>query len=339
MANNSNKNGIQMRFIEHLKKVAPSNISLVDEIADLLKVSNDSAYRRIRGETALSIDETLELCRHFKIPLDVISASSQDSVTFSYKSLGKDDMDLDLYFKGIEKDLEMVNSFKEKHIYFAAEDIPVFHHFYSDSLGAFKFYYWKKSILNDPALDGEKFDKNFLHKETKAISKKIFEEYTKVSSTEVWTEDTFLSTLRQLTFYWESGEFKQKQDALDVCSDFHQMLNHLEKQAELGFKFLPGQKPESNQEANFNLYISELMIGNNTVLIATEGIRLARLSFNTFNSLSTNNKNYYEVNEGWMKNLIKKSVLISGVSEKQRFQFFKKMHDAINKVEQSIENE
>ena len=29
-------------FIKHLKQIVPANVSLVDDIADLLKISNDS---------------------------------------------------------------------------------------------------------------------------------------------------------------------------------------------------------------------------------------------------------------------------------------------------------
>ena len=46
----------QTILMERIKDALPSNMSLVDELADLLQVSNDSAYRRMRGETALSIE-------------------------------------------------------------------------------------------------------------------------------------------------------------------------------------------------------------------------------------------------------------------------------------------
>ena len=53
----------QLVLMQRLKEALPPNISLVDALADLLEVSNDSAYRRIRGETALSIEEIAAICR------------------------------------------------------------------------------------------------------------------------------------------------------------------------------------------------------------------------------------------------------------------------------------
>ena len=52
---------IQTAFFEQIKNSLPSNLSLVDVIADELEISNDSAYRRIRGEKMLSFEELQKL--------------------------------------------------------------------------------------------------------------------------------------------------------------------------------------------------------------------------------------------------------------------------------------
>jgi len=57
----------QTKLMQRLRDGLPENISFVDELADLLQVSTDSAYRRIRGETALSIEEIASICKKFKI--------------------------------------------------------------------------------------------------------------------------------------------------------------------------------------------------------------------------------------------------------------------------------
>jgi hypothetical protein len=48
---------IQSAFFDRIRKTIPANVSLVDELAEILDVSRDSAYRRMRGETVLSLDE------------------------------------------------------------------------------------------------------------------------------------------------------------------------------------------------------------------------------------------------------------------------------------------
>ena len=51
----------QLRFFQHIKSALPPNISFVDEIAGLLDISNDSAYRRIRADKPISFEELQKL--------------------------------------------------------------------------------------------------------------------------------------------------------------------------------------------------------------------------------------------------------------------------------------
>jgi hypothetical protein len=53
------QDAIQEEFIKTLRASIPESISLADELADLLKVSSDSAYRRLRGETDFTLGRNL----------------------------------------------------------------------------------------------------------------------------------------------------------------------------------------------------------------------------------------------------------------------------------------
>ena len=61
------------------------------------------------------------------------------------------------YLENVQQQLEMINSFEHKHIYFLMKDIPYFYHFQIPELAAFKFFFWMKSILNNETLKGTKF--------------------------------------------------------------------------------------------------------------------------------------------------------------------------------------
>src|SRR3954462_7641807 len=112
---------------------------------------------------------------------------------------------------------------------------------------------------------------------------------------------------------------------LDVLSDISQMIKRIEWQATHGTKF-SGEVPGAVSTPNYTLYNSELMIGNNCILVKAGGSRNTYISHNTFNAMVTTNADFCDETENWLKNLIKKSIPISGVSEKQRFRFFKMMN-------------
>ena len=53
---------LQIQIFQHIKAKLPSHISLVDELAQVMDVSTDSAYRRIRGEKPISLEEIFFSC-------------------------------------------------------------------------------------------------------------------------------------------------------------------------------------------------------------------------------------------------------------------------------------
>jgi len=220
---------LQLEFIARIKAMLPSSISLVDELADILGLSNDSAYRRMRGETSLTLEEIVTLCNHFKISFDSFRNQSEGMVSFNYQPLGYEEDGFFKYLSNILKDLKKIENFESKQIVFAAEDIPVFHHFRSNELTSFKTFYWNRSILNAPHLEGKKFELGKLDQKTEELTKGIIETYSKIPSVEIWSDDTTIGTLKQIEFYWDSGLFESKEDALLICSEFENMINGIQK--------------------------------------------------------------------------------------------------------------
>ncbi|HLG03848.1 MAG TPA: hypothetical protein VI731_09655 [Bacteroidia bacterium] len=330
---------VQSQLIQKLKESIPANHSLVEEIAELLQISNDSAYRRIRGETALTIDEVTRLCSHYRIPFDFTGkreGAVGSSVTFNYHHLSDDFNNFEGYLGNILNDMRRIRSSAPKEIIFAAEDIPIFHHFRFPLLAAFKLFYWSKSILNVPQFEEKKFDPDSIPAAAKEMIAEIFELYLDIPSIEIWSEDTLNSTLKQVEYYWESGLFSEKQHALRIIDDIQNMIAGIEKQAKHSTKFR-GDVPPAGSSENYVLYFSELMIGNNCILVTTGTTKSTYVSHNTFNSMVTVNSAFCEETERWLRNLIRKSNLISGVSEKQRFRFFNMINEKILRMREKIE--
>ncbi len=334
MASKKSEFAMQEVFIKHLKQIVPANVSLVDDIADLLNISNDSAYRRLRNETELSLDETYKICKHYRISADSIFSNKGDSVTCNYIKLTDSAENFESYLTSLLTQLIRLQKSEDAKVIYAAEEIPIFHSFFSKELAAFKLFYWQRSVLNIPEYQSKKFDWDSIPEKQLQLADDIHQTYLKVPSTEIWTDETIQTTIKQIEYYFESGAFKEKEDCIIVLNELKKMMQAINRYAEIENK---NEKIKSNH-IPFNLYNSDLVIGTNCIHINVQGAVYSYISFNTLNSLTTGNQQFCEEIEHWTKNLIKKSTLISGIAEKQRFQFFSKAYKAIDACIERIKN-
>jgi hypothetical protein len=323
---------LQLRFLDRIKNSLPDNISFIDDIAELLEISNDSAYRRLRGETAITISEVSLLCSYYNISFDMFS-HNEDSTAFKYSTLQNSDEFLN-YLQSILSDMEQISKSKENKIIYTAVDIPIFHHFNYPELSAFKMYYWLKAVVGVGEFSNKKFSVNIINDNITRIGKEIYKQYNNIPSIEIWTTETINSLIKQIEFFWESGNFSTKEDALIVCNQVKEEISKIEKQAENSNKQIENN---TNESSSFTLYYSDIEIGNNCIYTKRADLKSVYLSVHTFNKLITSNNKFVKDTEEWLNNLISKSIPISGVAEKSRYQFFKKAYDKIDKLISSIE--
>jgi hypothetical protein len=310
---------LQKDFLDKIKLNIPSAVSFVDTLADMLEISIDSVYRRMRGETALTFDEIIKLCNHFKVTFDSLVETAYSGVTFNYNVLPRTIEGFKLHLKAILEDMELVKTKSNACTYYVAFDIPVFYLFHFPELAAFKMYYWMRSVLNVPEYQEGKYSFDTFDKEILDIGKKLVEVYSNIESIEIWTENTMGSLKKQIEYYWEAGFFEDEKDAEKLCHqaiELLQMINHFTNKS---------SKTGDIGNQNFKLYCSDIEIGNNCILLELEDVRKVYHTYNTFNIMITSDNKFCEQTQVWINSIIGKSTLISGVSEKQRIRFIHKL--------------
>lgn len=326
----SKDNSLQINFLNRIKDIVPANISFTDELSNILDISYDSVYRRIRGETLLNINEISQLCSHYNISFDLYTHHAQN-IAFNYQQLGSS-FGFKTYLTSILNDMIQIERAENKQIIYAAIDIPIFHHFNYPELSAFKMFYWMKAVVNIPALSDKKFNVEHIPEGFSDLGKKIYETYSKIPSIEIWTDETINSLIKQIEFYWDSGNFASQEDALIVCEQAKLEIETLNKQAESSNKNLK----KTGVEENFTLYHSQIEIGNNCILTKKGDIESIYLSVHTFNKIITGNPGFVADTKLWLENLIKKSNPISGVSQIHRYKFFKRSLDKLERLNTKI---
>jgi hypothetical protein len=319
----------QENIITLLKHHLSSNNSLVDVISDLLNISQDAAYRRIRGEKRFNIDELFIICSTYDISLDTIFSVKSNGSIFNYTSLDVGDFDNYLmYMKKFSKSIELVKDGKDKEIIISAIDIPVFHFMPYKELTLFKLFAWTNTVY--------KYDGNFLSFVKKYerpdlfnCYDKIASDYSRIPSTEVWTTNTIDTILRLLDFYVETGYFPEQDIPLLLCHQLLQLIEKLKVWVEKGYK--------ENPLSTFRFYVSDTDLENNFVLLRKDNVLQCLIKLFTINSLSTSDENFCKETQNWLESSINRAVLLSGASERDRFRYFntlqQKVHSMIDKLE------
>jgi hypothetical protein len=211
------------------------------------------------------------------------------------------------------------------------KDIPPFVHFLIPELAAFKCFFWMKSILHDERLKGVKFVLNDARYEKFMVtSKKVIELYNQIPITEIWNIESLNSTLNQINFYVEAGSFTNKGDIRILYEKVEDLINHIEKQAELGVKFNVGETPKPNA-AGYRMFVNELILGDNTIMAELGDARVTFLNHSVLYFVTTRDERFNNAMFDNLQNLMKKSTMISTIGEKERNSFFNRLRDKIQK--------
>ncbi len=305
---------IQTAFLEEIKKRLPSNLSFVDELAEILSISRDSSYRRIRGETVLSLDEAKKLCGRFGVSIDSLFAPTTNMVPFMDRSPSSN-YTLEQWLTSILRNVEPMSE-----ITYAAKDIPIFHYLRHPELAAFKMFFWQKTIIENPDFRTVNFSEKEISKEMIQLGRRIWDRYAVIPSVEIWAIEAINNTLKQIEFYQECSFFTNPNQGSQLCDHLIELIRVIEAEA------LAAQKDGGG---SFNLYQNEILMSDNTIIARVGDERLAYLNYNTICLLITRHAPFYEKTELYLHNLLRHSTLISGTAEKARIKFFTKLTNRI----------
>ena len=308
-------------LFQRIKELLPTDISLVDTVAEILHVSSDSSYRRIRGETPLVLDEAKQLCDYFHLSLDQLLNLKSGFTIFQTERLHYKNYIFENYLKGILYQLQQVHGFMQKEIIYLCKDIPFFHYFLSEPQLAFRYFFWMKSILRHPDFENRHFTMDCLTPEVKKIATQMVQAYNSIPSVEIWNTECVNSLIFQVEYYREAGFFSSEEDVKTIYDAAEESLWHLKTQAEYGCKFLPGENPQMKKN-NFKLFYNRVTLGDNTILAITDRLKTVFLNYDVMNYMMTRDDKFCNDTYDEMQILMGRSTMISSSSEKQRNIFF-----------------
>ena len=323
----------QGKFVELIKSRLNEEQNLSQELQDILHNSRDGAYRRIRCSTPFTLEEVVKLALHFQLSVDDVFKNISNQFQFdffSYDFLPE----LHLYFEEIIEDLRNMKNRTNLKMIYATKDIPMFHFFNFPDLAAFKMFFWEKTIYDQPEYKDLTFQLDLIDRSIIEQGIELMQQYYDISSIEIWWDEGIKSTIKPIIYY---SETKVIQDmALYLLSQVEKLVLHLQDIAAKGRKFCLGAE-ELPEQYNMKLYLDEITLPDNTILVTSEEKSTVYLIQNTIDYLVTSNTEFCEHTQRAMDNLMRKSALISIDNEKQRKKFFFDMVKEVELAKERIE--
>lgn len=325
----------QLAFFERLKELPGASKNLPEELATILAVSKDGIYRRMRGDTALSVDEAVKLANHYNMPLNGVE-TTEDLVVFQKHGQISTEADFRAYLVRTLALLESLSKFPDKKVYYLAKDVPIFYHFQFKELGAFKMYVWMKSLYDIQKIDNQHYSMERVSADMQALGFKLWQAYSKLPALEIWNDTTLASVIKQVEYYYEAGMLNNKNEALAICNNLKELIRRLYKQASKGSR-TNDNNGELETGVPFEMHVNELLVMDNHILVEHGANMIYLVPYGGINYMNTRNQKLCTSVRNFMLMQAKKSVQISSFSEKDRNKFFIKLRYRVDQLVEKIE--
>jgi hypothetical protein len=310
-------------LFEAVKNRLAPDVSPVWFIMDVLSIGKEAAYRRLRGEVALSLKEAALLSSELGISLNDVANNNSGKMhnynLFLVDFETPDEVDykvLQCYLDNIcqgcndpNSQLAVTTNVFPQQLYLRYKSIAKF--------AVFKWIYQS----------GERPIKAYHEVRIEDRMQQIFrdsrETHLRIKMT-YYIFDRLLcrSLIHDLRYFTSVGLLKEE-DTQTICGEAHKLLNYMEQIAIAG-------KYENGNEVY--MYVSDLHFNKSYYNVRSGQYHASIIEACVLSSLASVDKNCYDKMNDWIHSRRRISTLISQSGEPQRISFFKELRRQLDEL-------
>ncbi|MEZ4921505.1 MAG: helix-turn-helix domain-containing protein [Saprospiraceae bacterium] len=327
--------GFFLYLIEKISEKIPPKKSLANELMGILQVNRSTVYKKIRGDTAFTMEEVLTLAQTYEISIDnwLFQDSSKLLIEYSF-DLQSHNKPTD-YLKNLQSGLEYIQSLGRTEIWYTAFEWPVFWYMFFPELLVFKMFAWSKGNWKQEHVFDSSFEPQRILEEYPEIEKyriKLLNLYLHLGATEIWPNNLPDQFISQIKIALDSGYIKQS-IATGLIDQIQEVLKLQYEMLTLGVKFHPETR---NRGANFDVYLNEMTISNDLVLVRNAKHTIAWVSIDNPHYAKTDNPLMVDHLYSYVEGLKEVSTKISRESEQRRRKLYDQMDRKLSDLRASI---
>ncbi|SBW02813.1 helix-turn-helix domain-containing protein [uncultured Dysgonomonas sp.] len=307
------KNNTKSAVSHKLLRKIPSGIKPADYITNVLGLSKESVYRRLKGTIPFSFEEMLCLAANLDFSMDELFKGFGDNRSAfnlqNNKLIGNENG-----FVSTLKDhcdtMESIYKAESNQIIMSTNCILAVFTWAFDNLFKFCYYKWLHQFGNTP-LNFYFSDLNITEEITNLKNRAI--SYSTAPNIVLITDRNFLNnTIKEIKYYQERGLISYDETLV--------LKSELKTFVESFFRFSPyGISQRKNQ---YEIYLSSLNVENNTSYISYDNKFLSYYWMHSNSCVYTSDPKLCELQKDWLESLKKYSILISHSNQKMQAELY-----------------
>lgn len=306
----------QADFLQQIANRLPPTHKIADALTEVLHIGKSEAYKKIRGNSLLTLPQIETLCNHFNINFAIHGQQNRSSGILNFAPFHTGKISVKDYINSLVMFLQDIGSANQKKLTCATDDIPLFHLFKYPELTAFKLHFWQMRVIDKAPF---KLNMNDWGASVLKPAAHMHELYLQIPSVEVWTKTSLLNTLEQIKYAAEVGIITDKKLGKVICEQLRTAISDIELYA-------VNRNKQTKNEVLFDWYFYDI-IGTITYLAEMDGRCTTYVRFNTFNTLREDNGPLCTEVKHWLNGIIQDATGFSGQGSVQRNKYLSAAFD------------
>lgn len=308
------KSNIELILSDKILDRIPLGVKPSDYLADILDLSRESVYRRLKGTVPFTFEEALTVASDLRFSLDEIfnAGNKPERAIFNLwedKPVNAEERFLTM-LKGHRDNMEMTYKAREKQIIMISNRILAVYACGFENLFKFSYYKWLHMFggasFSNPYSD-LKIPEELDDVRQKAIS------YSGVQNAILISDRNLLyNTIQEIKYYSDSGLIN-KDDLQLIKGDLRDFVE--------GF-YLFSVRGTYGHDAKYEVYLSSLNIENNISCIICDGKLSSYYWAHSDSCLYTSDPAFSALQKERLDSLKKYSTLVTGSNEKMQAELY-----------------
>lgn len=321
-------------LFDHINTKIGNKKNILHDLESLLQIKKGAAYKRMNGETALTLAEAVKISQHFRISLDSVFQSNKYT-SFYHPFVKNEKPSPETFLNQFSKLIYPLQTTDAQHkqLFYLANEIPVFYYFGHKYIFNFLMTVWGHLHWENHKLeigDVANYDKQADH-----LRADILNNYYGNMVTEIWNSNMMNNLYQQIIFCITIRAFKEASYLDRLINDIQNLLLHLRTISIEGTKSIKGANIEGSE---LKIYLNDFGNYSNMVLFESEEIKNTFIGFDFPQFIISDNKSFFNYSKNWIQKILKRSMLISSEGFQFRELFFIKMEKDFATFKEKTEN-